>query len=213
MNSDGTEPALIASAERIYEATPNRDAFDIEDMFVQNTKWHPDDEHILMVTRIPHQGINNYWKHLYIISRDGSVVRWLTDYGHHHSWTPDGKSVLYSDWRDREPLQGMPRKVPRLYLIDFDGSNKRMVVDEPLGGHPLMDPTGTMIVTWDNEGVILVRIPEQTVEYLTYYQNPFEVSHMGTHPHAVWSHDGSQILYNSAESGHSELYLIPMMQS
>ena len=25
-----------------------------------------------------------------------------------------------------------------------------------------------------------------------------------------WNHDGSQLIYNSAESGHSELYLIAM---
>jgi hypothetical protein len=210
MNIDGTDPTLIASAERIYEETPNHAEFDIADMFVQNTKRQPGDEHILMVTRIPNRGLNNYWKHLYVISRDGSEVRWLTDYGHHHSWTPDGKSVLYADWADRVPMQGLPREVPRLYLIDFDGSNKRMVVDHPLGGHPLMDPSGTRIVTWDDEGVILVDVPKQTVEYLVYYQAPFLSNHEGTHAHAVWNHDGTQILYNSAETGHSQVYLLPM---
>ncbi len=212
MAEDGSDVRRIVSTEALYALTPNRDAFDVADMWVQNTKWRHDSAYIMLASRTPKGAVNNYYKHIYIVSRDGSEVWWVTDYGHHHSWTPDGTQVLYCDWKQRERFEGFPREEPRLYLIDADGSNRRMVLDEPVAGHPLMDPTGTRIVTWDRKGVILVWVDRQEVAYLATFGEGFEMSHRGTHPHAVWSPDGTQILYNSAQTGHSQIYMIPEIE-
>ena len=94
-------------------------------------------------------------------------------------------------------------------MINFDGSGKEVVIDQPLGGHPIASPDGSMITTWDDKGVILVDLEAQSVEYLAMFVPDFDHrSHRGTHPHFLWSLDGSQILYNSAQSGRSHLYRV-----
>ena len=214
MNEDGSDAHRIVSTEELYELTPNKQEFDVEEMTVGNTKWTPDGQHMLVAMWV--QPKAKVRRSLYVVSRDGaanaskSEKRWLTYFGHHHSWTPDGRQVLYCGWKTHTS-DGV-REDPRLFLINLDGSARRVAIEEPLGGHPIMDPTGTMIVTWDHQGVLLVSIREQKVERLTSFGSGFDMTHRGTHPHCVWSPDGTQILYNSAQTGHSQLYLIPMQK-
>jgi len=211
MSTDGTGARQIVPTERIYELTPNKDQFSVEDVTVGNTKWTADSRHMLLTIWIglwerPGQfqrpGVE---RSLYVASRDGSEVRWLTYFGHHHSWTPDAESVLYCGWLDPET-----KREPRLFLIDFDGTNRRVVIDEPLGGHPIMSPDKTRIATWDDHGIIIVYVEDQRTEYAATFGDGFDMSHRGTHPHPVWRSDGAQLLYNSAQFGHSQLCLLPM---
>ena len=71
-----------------------------------------------------------------------------------------------------------------------------------------MDATVNKIVDYDGRGIYLVRVSEQEVEYLAEYRNKYEISHAGTHPHPVWNREGTQVVYNSGETGHSEVYLV-----
>jgi Tol biopolymer transport system component len=213
MGLDGSGARQIVSTQAVYDVTPNKDLFTVDEVTVGNTKWTPDSQHMLLTIWVrlferPGQfSVPGIERSLYVANRDGSGLRWLTHFGHHHSWTPDARSVLYCDWLDPDA-----KRHPRLFLIDFDGTNKRVVIDEPLGGHPLMSPDGTRVVTWDDEGVILVDVGEGRSEHLATFGEGFDQSHRGTHPHPVWKADGSQILYNSAQTGHSQLYLLPMDQ-
>jgi len=214
MNEDGSDVQLIVSLKDLYELTPNKDEFDIDQMTVGNTKWRPDGQYMLVAMWVKAKPDDlepwrtRYRRSIYVVGRDGSERRWLTYFGHHHSWTADGQQVLYSGYKTHTS-EGV-REDPRLYLINFDGTDKRIVIDEPLGGHPIANPDGTMITTWDDESIILVRVPEQKVERLASLNPGFDMTHRGTHPHCIWSLDGRQILYNSAQTGHSQLYLIPI---
>ena len=211
MKEDGSDLREIVSLRELYDLTPNSDRFTIDQMTATNTKWRPDAQYVLIGNNIWHgpQNMNrDVRRSLYIVSRDGSEKRFLCFFGHHHSWTGDGAQVLYSGWKELTD-DGL-REDPRLFLVNFDGSGNRVVIEEPLGGHPIANPDGTLITTWDSEGVILVDINAQKVEHVTSFKPGFDMTHMGTHPHCVWHPDGSQILYNSAQTGHSQLYILPV---
>ena len=211
MRADGTGAQQIISTQSVYDLTPNNDLFTVDEVTVGNTKWTPDGQHMLLTIWVrlfekPNQfHVPGIERSLYVANRDGSGLRWLTHFGHHHSWIPDGSAVLYCDWLDPDT-----RQQPRLFLVDFDGTNKRVVIDEPLGGHPLMSPDGSQVVTWDDDAVIIVHVNEGRSERVATFGIRFDQSHQGTHPHPVWNADGSQILYNSAQTGHSQLYMLPM---
>lgn len=206
MTEDGTESSELVRREVLYDLTPNRDAFRPEDMLLGNTKWHPGSQHLL-ITMWTH-GRPGVRRSLYVASRDGSEVRWLTYFGHHHSWTPGGQSILFND----RTVDERSRSEPRMFLIDFDGSNRRVVFDEPIGSHPLMHPAGRSIVDADKEGIYLARLDQGKIDRLVSFGTTFDGTHHGTHPHPVWNRGGSQVLYNSAESGHSEVYRITMRE-
>lgn len=213
MDVDGGSRRQIVRSEDVYALTPNKHLFPADDISVGNTKWTPDSQHILFTIWVGlhrHPGVFDQpgvQRSLYVVDRDGSNLRWLTHFGHHHSWTPDGSAVLYCDWLDPDT-----KKEPRLFLIDADGTNRRVVIDGPLGGHPLMSPDGTMVTTWDDHGVIVVHVPEQMSEYVATFGDGFDShSHRGTHPHPVWRQDGSQLLYNSAQFGRSQICVVPMV--
>jgi Tol biopolymer transport system component len=97
-----------------------------------------------------------------------------------------------------------------MFLVDFDGANRHVAFDEPIGSHPLMHPDGTSILDADTEGIYVVRPDQNRVDRLATFDRAFDSTHHGTHPHPVWSRDGSQVIFNSAESGHSEVYRVSM---
>ncbi|MFC1451785.1 hypothetical protein ACFLSJ_00400 [Verrucomicrobiota bacterium] len=203
MAEDGSQCHELVRRELLYELTPNRDEFRPEDMMLGNTKWRPDSQYMLIAM----------WTHsrpqvrrsLYIASRDGTEIRWLTHFAHHHSWTPDGQRILFND---RLPVGTEGTAEPRMLLVDFDGVNRHVVFDEPVGSHPAMHPDGTAILDADTKGIYVVRLDRNRIERLAAFASAFDSTHHGTHPHPVWNQDGTRILHNSAESGHSEIYHI-----
>lgn len=206
--TDGSSSTLIATKTQLYEATPNRDRFDASEMTVGNTKWSPDGEYVLAAMWVNSKPALH--RSLYLIRGDGSQVRWLSYFGGHHGWTPDGKAVIHRDWLTRQ-ADGQ-KSDPRLMLIDVATGKTRLVIDEPLGSHPVMHPQGHLVFDWDEAGVYAVNIPRQRYEYLVRFRQAFDQSHAGTHPHAVLSRDGASLLYASAETGHAELYTVSIAE-
>lgn len=195
MSDEGADERLLVSRDQLYDVTPNRDEFRPEDMLLGNTKWRPDSQYILIAMWVypaPHAR-----RSLYIVSRDGSEIRWLAHFDNHHSWTPDGQQILFND--------------RTMFLVAFDGTNRRVAFDAPIGSHPLMHPDGLSILDADRDGIYVVRPAENRIERLVAFSQPFDChTHHGTHPHPVWNRDGTKILYNSAESGHCEVYHVSM---
>jgi hypothetical protein len=72
-----------------------------------------------------------------------------------------------------------------------------------------MAADGNKVVDFDDQGILLLRNKAETIERIATFRNHFRMDTAGTHSHAVWNHEGRQVLYNSTETGHSEVYLIP----
>jgi Tol biopolymer transport system component len=100
-----------------------------------------------------------------------------------------------------------------MFLVDLDGSNRRVAFDQPIGSHPVMHPDGVRILDSDAEGIYVAHTDSGAVERLATFSRSFPGSHHGTHPHPVWNRDGSLIIYNSGETGHSEIYQIAVDSS
>ena len=166
-----------------------------------NFNWSPDGSKILMRIRGTYDGAA--FKDLWVAHADGSgLTCLLSDPGwHHHSWHPDGKRVLFA-------AQPPNREGNRVYLIDGDGRNKRMISESKFGGHPIFSPDGSKIVTNGPGGLYLMDSGTGKVEKLL--AGPEVEEGMRTDPHATWSRDGRYILYNSGQSGTWQVYVIPM---
>ena len=228
MNADGTDVRRIASTRELYEITPNKADFLLEHMRLGHTKWSPDSSHVMVAMwGVLGQGAGSRVRRsLYVMRRDGSEQRWLCYFGGHHIWSPDGSQILFAEsrtWEERGTGE------TRLFLVNADGSDKHMVVDHQLGGHPIIDPAGATIVTETRTttmpvmatGLCRVDIQSQTVEDLVVFERPFDMGKYHTrgqvtppgrytHPHAVFNRDGSQLLYSSAETGTSQIYILPL---
>ncbi len=204
MREDGSGTRQIISTRRLHGLTPNRDEFDWKEMTVGNPKWSPDGKHLLITMWChPKPAVR---RSLYIATPDGSEIRWLTYFGHHHSWMPNGKGVLLMDSQSRSADARTGGH--GMFLIDFDGSNRRAVIDAPVGSHPCMDPSCRMIADFDGKGIFIVHIDGKKFERVARFRKEFDMGHKGTHPHCVWNPKSPQVVYNSAETGHCELYMV-----
>jgi hypothetical protein len=204
MAPDGSHFRELIDRETLWELTPNRDEFSPEDMLLGNTKWHPDNEHILIAMWVYPKPKSR--RSLYVVHKDGTGSRWLGHMGNHHSWTPRGDAVLCNDQvSDAATRVAGPM---RMFLLPLAGGKRQLVIDEPVGSHPLMHHDGNRIVDFDADGIVLITIAEQRVDRLAVFGAEFTATHKGTHAHPVWSRHGSDVLYNSAETGLSQLHLI-----
>lgn len=174
---------------------------DFSRLVVANTKWSPDGNKLILRFSGIYRHTGDSVKELYAMNADGTELRCIdvaTDRFHHHSWHPDGERILFA--------ARVESGEQRLFFVDWDGSNLEMVADENLGGHPCLDPEGRRIVTEARGGLVLLDIASGSVEKLVSYPGHA----VPTNPHAVWSRDGSQILYDSSETGTCQLYLLEM---
>ena len=223
MDEDGSHVKLVASIEELYGMSPYREDFALDSVNAGIGKWSPDGNYVMFLMWVTEAGNARYISpagvqpSLFVSTRDGSRKWWVGYTGHHQSFTPDSKRIIWGGWKYVSPecRPGAPdgnarNRDPRIFMANIDGSDTHIVVEKPFAGHPTMDPTCRWIVTSDEGGVVLVDVAEQTVEQLAVFKPRFSQKHSGTHPHCVWNRDGSQILYNSAETGHSQLYIIPV---
>jgi len=150
----------------------------------QHPCWSPDGKNVVFTSLRD----GNY--EIYVMEADGKGPVNLTRnaaFDSDPSWSPDGKRILFTSNRQEGGF--------RLFVMDAEGANVRLLVDRVLGGwvYPAWSPDGRQVLfggaqpdgTWQ----IFVANADtgQGVEQLT------EGAGMNGYP--SWSHDGQYIAY------------------
>ena len=206
--------------------TPNRPEIKDEASQLQNTRFSPDGEWLMIVHRTRETFPRLVEIFVYGL-RDGSF-RWLADDLHHPTWRPDSKAVLFVRHDSRTNLQ---------WLVEADvetGETSKAFDGENVpAGHPSYHPLKPHLIVTDcyggrmGNGLALLNLqdgsmtqlvtiplgskPEQPADERFPFRNWgiwFPPRQYLNEPRPVWNHDGSKLLYTSEESGRINLYVV-----
>jgi TolB protein len=139
------------------------------------------------------------FKELYVMSLDGKDVQQLTRDGGitlSPSWSPDGRSLLYTSYK---------RRNPNLYSIDLFSGRETLISRRPglnLAGS--YAPDGTRIaVTIEEQGSTDIALIDVTGEVVRRLADAWAIDVSPT-----WSPDGRQIAFCSNRSGNPQIYVM-----
>jgi Tol biopolymer transport system component len=213
--------SLIVTLQDVMNLHPNKDNIGHCKLYIKHTKWSPDGKKLLFVltNEIIYKGDQPRVKSIFVVNADGSGLRHIlaARQWNHPSWHPDGRRILIN-------LANEQGEMKMAYLGTETGRLEKVTERIPGGGHhPSVSPDGRRLVTemvTYTEGpngrqssgtceIIILDIEKDTVRRTTSFPLTNH-SHSGTHVHPVWSRDSSSVLYNSDQSGHSELYLLKL---
>jgi Tol biopolymer transport system component len=184
-----------------------------EALIFMNSKWSPDGRRFLTVFnnegyRRRHPELRRV-KSLLVGEADGSGLRYLKDFGHHPSWSPDGAFVHSYD-RSDEGGQDMVAQ-------PLDGQEAQVVLRGALGVHGTLSLDGRRLITdvydWPEAGrAAILRYDLTTGGYdvLVLMALPDTTHKAGCHPHPVFSRDRKRVYFNSTDSGVPRLYAIEL---
>lgn len=198
--ADGSNRRMIASMDAILALSPSRERVEPEGLALnlQNCKWNADGSRCFVVFAGRDERGRAIFVEVYTVNVDGTGLTYSCSIAHHPIWHPDGERILFN------AADGM-------YLVNWDGTGLRKVSDCNVG-HPSVSPDGTTIVTdgyggtW-GDALWLIDVESGETRKLCNVPNVHGRTHeRGTQPHPVWSHDGTRVIYDSDESGRSQLY-------
>ena len=221
----GAYRQLVTLAEA-RDMTPSRLEINDEASQLQNTRFSPDGEKLMIVHRTQETFPRLVEVFVYGL-QDGSF-RWLADNLHHPSWRPDSMAVLFVRHDPRTNLQ---------WLVETDietGLTRRAFDAEHVpAGHPSYHPLKPHLVVTDcyggrmGNGLALINLkdgsmtqlvtiplgskPEQPADERFPFRNWgiwFPPRQYLNEPRPVWNNDGSRLLYTSEESGRMNLYVV-----
>lgn len=193
-----------------YALSPHQKLLDERPGAVRNPKWSPDRKTLMIGFSNEHEDPVTFKftpptvKELYLVDADGKNFRRLGDYGHHHSWGPDSRHIIFAG----------PNNEGLVYQAT-DGSSRR-IVSKTTGTHASVNPQLTHAVTDcynNNTGpymdyLLLIALKDGKVEKLARTPRTHPRSHAWTHPNPSWSPDGSMVMYDSDESGVCQVYIV-----
>ena len=221
----GSYEQLVTLAEA-RNMTPNGLKIKEEASQLQNTRFSPDGERLMIVHRTRETFPRLVEIFVYGL-RDRSI-RWLADDLHHPTWRPDSMAVLFVRHDPRTNLQ---------WLVEADvetgGTRKAFDAEHVAAGHPSYHPLKPHLVVTDcyggrmGNGLALINLKEGAMTQLVTIplgskpEQPaderFEFRNWGiwfpprqylNEPRPVWNHNGSKLLYTSEESGRLNLYVV-----
>jgi len=200
--ADGSNRRMLASIDAILALSPSRERVEPEGLVLnlQNCKWNADGSRAFVVFAGRDERGRAMFVEVYSVNVDGSGLTYSCSIAHHPIWHPDGERILFN------ASDGM-------YLVNWDGTGLRKVSDCNVG-HPSVSPDGSTIVTdgyggdW-GDALWLIDVETGEARKLCNVPNVHGRTHeRGTQPHPVFSHDGTRVLYDSDESGRSQVYVV-----
>ncbi|HTS67109.1 MAG TPA: protein kinase [Candidatus Acidoferrales bacterium] len=145
---------------------------------------------------------------IYVMKRDGSGVRRISDSGYNPAWSPDGRQVAYAEESITRP-EDRSGRISRIWTVEVANGQKRLAVKDD-GVQPQWSPNGLSLVYWaiDLDGdrdLWTVRVPGGAPSRLT------RDHWLDWNP--VWSPDGNWIYFCSNRGGGMGIWRIPMKES
>ena len=216
----------LVTLTQVRDMTPSRLDIKDEASQLQNTRFSPDGEKLMIVHRTQETFPRLVEVFVYGL-QDGSF-RWLADKLHHPSWRPDSMAVLFVRHDLRTNLQ---------WLVEADietGLTRRAFDAEHVpAGHPSYHPLKPHLVVTDcyggrmGNGLALIDLKDGSMTQLVTIplgsrpvqpaDERFPFRNWGiwfppreylNEPRPVWNDDGSRLLYTSEESGRINLYVV-----
>jgi hypothetical protein len=139
--------------------------------------------------------------------------------GHHINFFPDGKRLSMN-------LAFKDDEVMRFTQVNYDGSDMKMIIEEPIGsGHPSIHPNGKILITdsyiWEpvafGDGTVPLRLinleskEETTVcRMLTETHVQAKNSLLQIDPHPTWDRDFKHVIFNGFADGTRKVYIADM---
>ncbi len=205
------EQKLLVTAEQCHAIHPLRDRFDPDHTNFQNPKWSPDGTQLFTVfgtevyRRCSRDHEYSRIKSLMLMDADGGNLQYISEFGHHPMWTPDGQAIVCYE------INGKSQDVVLHHLED--GRKKVLLADFP-GVHCSFNRAQTHLVTDvfhhndERADILLIDLCSGEREVLASGRHgPFD--HVtGSHPHPQWSRDESKIFFNMADTGQPQLYAV-----
>lgn len=216
----------LATLAEARELSPNRVKIEGEPSRLQNTRFSPTGDRLMIV----HRTRETFPRlvEIFVYNFEDGSLRWLADDLHHPSWRPDGKAILFVRHDPRTNRQW-------LVEVDVETGEDRVAFDAEHvpAGHPSYHPRKPHLVVTDcyggemGNGLALINLKTQKMTQLVTVplgsrpevaaDERFQFRNWGiwfpprkylNEPRPVWNHDGSKILYTSEESGRMNLYVV-----
>ncbi len=206
-------PIKVITTADAHKAYPHKDRLPpLEQCSFQNAKWSPDAKQFLIVfanqgyAKVTNQTPAYSLKVLMIGNTDGTAFRFLSDFGHHPMWSPDG-TFIYAFERTSAGRQNL-MKYP------LQGEKSALIEDAPgvhASLHPNMRDLIVDVFNHPEEGLgSLMRYDLVTGdrEILATFRHDGYQHETGCHPHPVWSRDFKKVYFNAKDTGRAQLYVM-----
>jgi Tol biopolymer transport system component/serine/threonine protein kinase len=184
-----------AGASEIVNLTKDSDSDDTQPAF------SPDDSSVAFRSERSGGGI-------FVMRRDGSSVRRVSDAGYNPAWSPDGTKLVYAEESIARP-EDRSGRVSRLWIVDL-ATGQRRLLNKDDGVQPSWSPNGQYIAYWaiDLDGdrdLWTVRVSGGPPIRIT------RDHYLDWNP--VWSPDGNWLYFCSNRGGSMGIWRVPIKES